>query len=285
MKAPRSDRLSLIWLAIYYLLLSTAGFGLVRAFPELHQPFSFGRLEDLAGAPAEFTLGPQNVELRTLGAVLAMLGALTLVIPVAWVYMLTKRSQRYDPSVVQTVIILPIAVAGIVMIVQNSIALAFSLAGIVAAVRFRNTLKDTKDAVYVFLAIGIGLAAGVQALTLALVMSLIFNLVVLGLWRFNVGDIYPVPAAQEPEKNSFDGLLSIQTQSAQAVREMVEQALEEATKRWQPKAEASGGDRALAYLVRLKKRVPVPMLVQLIRDRVGDQRLEIIFQRGGRGQS
>ena len=33
-------------------------------------------------------------------------------------------------------------------------------AGVVAAVRFRNTLRDTKDAVYVFLAVGIGLAWG-----------------------------------------------------------------------------------------------------------------------------
>src|SRR5207244_1179626 len=38
---------------------------------------------------------------------LAMIGALALVIPVARVYMLTKQRQGYDPSVVQTVILLP----------------------------------------------------------------------------------------------------------------------------------------------------------------------------------
>ncbi|GBD33716.1 MAG: hypothetical protein KatS3mg081_1661 [Gemmatimonadales bacterium] len=279
MSASRNDRGSLIRLAIYYLLLLAAGFVLVRFFPQLHQPFSFGRLEDLAGAPAEFRAAPQGVGIRTVGAVLSMIGALVLVVPVAWVYMLTKRAQRYDPSVVQTVIMLPIAVAGIVMIVQNSIALAFSLAGIVAAVRFRNTLKDTKDAVYVFLAIGIGLAAGVQALTLALVMSLIFNLVVLGLWHFNVGDIYTVPAVPG-EQNSFDGVLSIRAQSPEAARKVVEPVLEEATKRWRPHSPASGEDRTLAYRVRLKKRTPIPVLVQLIRDRAADQHLEIAFQPG-----
>src|SRR2546426_8840381 len=81
---------------------------------------------------------------------LAMLGALALMIPVAWIYMLTKRRQGWDPSVVQTVILLPLAIAGIVAVVRNSLALAFSLAGLAAAVRFRNTLKDTKDAVYIF---------------------------------------------------------------------------------------------------------------------------------------
>jgi hypothetical protein len=85
------------------------------------------------------------------------------------------------------VIILPIVVAGIALVVKNSLALAFSLAGIVAAVRFRNTLKDPRDAVYIFLVIAIGLSAGVQALDVALAMSLAFNFVVLLVWKHNVG--------------------------------------------------------------------------------------------------
>src|SRR5256885_7014990 len=44
------------------------------------------------------------------------------------------------------------------------------LAAIVAAVRFRNTLKDTKDAVYIFLALAVGVAAGVYSPTVAAVM-------------------------------------------------------------------------------------------------------------------
>lgn len=126
---------------------------------------------------------------RTVIMILITLSALALSFPVAWIYMHTRRL-RYDPSLVHSVIILPMVVAGIVVIVKDSVALAFSLAGIVAAVRFRNTLKDPKDAVYIFLALGIGLAAGVQAVDVALVMSLLFNLVVLTLWRWNLGAMY-----------------------------------------------------------------------------------------------
>lgn len=121
---------------------------------------------------------------------LSMLGALGIMVPVTWVYMVTRRQRGYDESVVHTMLILPVAVTGIVMIVQDSVALAFSLAGIVAAVRFRTTLDDTKDAVYVFLAIGVGLASGVQALGVALTLSLVFNAVVLVLWRTQFGNIY-----------------------------------------------------------------------------------------------
>src|SRR5688500_17958647 len=109
---------------------------------------------------------------RALVMTLITLSSLLLSLPIAWIYTYTRRL-KYDPSWVHSVIILPMVVAGIVVIVKDSVALAFSLAGIVAAVRFRNTLKDPKDAVYIFLALGIGLAAGVQAVDVALVMSLL----------------------------------------------------------------------------------------------------------------
>jgi hypothetical protein len=70
------------------------------------------------------------------------------------------------------------------------VPLAFSLAGIVAAVRFRNTLDDSKDAVYVFLATGIGLAAAVD-LPVAASISALFNITVLLLWFSDFGRTPP----------------------------------------------------------------------------------------------
>jgi hypothetical protein len=87
---------------------------------------------------------------------------------------------------VQTLIVLPLVVAGIVVLVKYSVTLAFSLAGIVAAVRFRTSLDDSKDAVYVFLATAVGLAAAVD-LPVALVISVLFNAVALALWYTDFG--------------------------------------------------------------------------------------------------
>src|SRR5438876_6095510 len=95
---------------------------------------------------------------RWLDAAVQMLGALILVLPIAFVYVRTRTRQKYDHSLVQTVIILPIVVTAILVVVRDSLALAFSLAGIVAAVRFRNTLKESGDTVYIFCSIGIGFA-------------------------------------------------------------------------------------------------------------------------------
>lgn len=180
-------------LLLYYAGLVLVTVALTRLFPGLaiaFQPVDVPESLSLQGPALEGSRGflaAPNLILRT---AIALIGALLLVVPIAWVYMVTKREVRYDQSLVHTIIMLPLAVTGIVIIVQSSVALAFALAGIVAAVRFRNTLQDTKDAVYVFLAIGVGLAAGVQVLTIALLVSAVFNLVILVLWLFEIGDIY-----------------------------------------------------------------------------------------------
>src|SRR6266496_1802455 len=188
-------------LALYYVVLGAAVWLLITLFPTIPQLLERFRaistlglaavrrgrdLEEVAGPGAQ-ALSQGEWALVTL---LSMLTALLLVLPVSRVYMITKQRSGYDQSVVQTVIILPMTVAATVILVQNSLALAFTLAAVVAAVRFRNTLKDTKDAVYIFLALAVGVAAGVFSPTVAAVMSLMFNVVVLALWELNVGNIY-----------------------------------------------------------------------------------------------
>ena len=118
--------------------------------------------------------------------VVAMLGALLFALPVSWIYLLTRAKRGYQQSVVQTLVMLPMVVAGVVVLVKDSLALAFGLAGIVAAVRFRTALDDSKDAVYVFLVTGIGLAAAVD-LPVAAAISVCFNATILVLWRTDFG--------------------------------------------------------------------------------------------------
>jgi hypothetical protein len=132
---------------------------------------------------------------------LLIVGIVALMLPVTWVYMSARKVPGHDQSIVQTLLILPIVVAGVVLIVQNSLALAFSLAGVVAAVRFRTTLDDTRDIVFIFLAIGVGFAAGVHVLAIGMMVSFAFNFVVLLTWRYDFGRsaLQPTAASQWSE--------------------------------------------------------------------------------------
>src|SRR6185295_2199238 len=87
----------------------------------------------------------------------------------------------YSQSVVHALVLMPVVIAVIAALVRNSIALAFSLAGIISAVRFRTTLDDSKDATFMFVVTALGLACGVQ-LEVAGVLSVLFVIITLGLW-------------------------------------------------------------------------------------------------------
>ena len=188
--------------AAYYVLLGALTALLWQIFPGLATVFSADRLNAInQGSPTQGTplddplidaLGSSAPPMAhpvalAITTALCMVGAFLLMLPVSWVYILTRQKKGFRQSVVQTLIILPIVVAGVVLLVKNSVALAFSLGGIVAAVSFRNTLRDTKDAVYIFLAIAVGLAAGVEVMSAAAVMSIIFNIVVLAFWYTDFG--------------------------------------------------------------------------------------------------
>ncbi len=127
--------------------------------------------------------------------VLILIGTLALMLPVTWVYMSARPIPGHNQAIAQTLIILPLVVAGIVFIIQNSLALAFSLAGVMAAVRFRTNLRDTRDLVYIFLSIVVGFAAGVQSLAVGAIISIVFNLVLLITWRYDYGRNVLTPTA------------------------------------------------------------------------------------------
>jgi hypothetical protein len=157
-------------------------------------------LTDALGSPsASGTFGLGSLLGVAITTALILIGTLVLMLPVTWVYMSARPSGgQHNQNVVQTLIILPIVVAGIVFMVQNSLALAFSLAGVVGAVRFRTTLRDSRDLVYIFLSIVVGFAAGVQSLAVGAVVSIIFNFVLVVTWRYDYGRnmLMPTAAAQ-----------------------------------------------------------------------------------------
>ena len=170
--------------------IATAGaWWMIRAYA----PTDWGALggDELSGLVAglgknELRANAQDSGPALLPTIIAMLSAFATALPVTWVYTHTRHKKGYQQSVVQTFLILPVIVAGTVVLVKHSVALAFSLGGIVTAVRFRTTLDDSKDAANVFVVTGIGLAAAVDP-TVAFAISVIYNVLALGLWLTDFG--------------------------------------------------------------------------------------------------
>jgi hypothetical protein len=186
----------IVQLVIYYLLLVGGMWLVLTINPDLRGYLPVGGAEALIkGASKSATLEAAQTaaSVKNLGASLgwmgvAILGALVTALPVSWVYMATRTSEEYDQSLISSIVILPVVVTSIVIVVQGSLALAFALGGIAGAVRFKNSLKSSGDALYILLSVGIGLAAGIGAVELAFVMSCAFNLCFVILWITEYGE-------------------------------------------------------------------------------------------------
>lgn len=146
-----------------------------------------------AGADTEIvgSLLQATSELDRLGyarrLVIVLLGLWLLMLPVSWAHKGIHKTGLHDHSLDETTLILPGVVAAIVLVVQHSLALAFSLAGIVAGVQFRRALQDTFDALFILVAIGAGIAAGVEALEIAAVLTVFFSYATLYVYFYGDG--------------------------------------------------------------------------------------------------
>ena len=192
----RAGRL-LVHLTVYYLVIAVVLYIAVKIWPDFRGYLPVGGVEQLITQPAKNPLEASDAiraeHVGTLGEslfwlVVAIIGAFLAALPVSWVYMAVRSGEEYDQSLVNTIIVLPMVVTGIVIIVQNSLALAFALAGIAGAVRFRNSLKSSGDALFILISVAIGLSAGIGAVELAAVISIALNSVFALLWITEYGE-------------------------------------------------------------------------------------------------
>ena len=304
--AREIGRLTILRLTVYYVmagilimclsaLLPLGSIGPIPAEPPADMQ---GAIEWFKGQVAMF---PQGAPVW-LDALFQMIAAFLLVLPLAFVYVRTRTRLKFDHSLIQTVIVLPIVVTAILVVVRDSLALAFSLAGIVAAVRFRNTLKESGDAVYIFGSIGIGFASGIHAISVAGVLSVVFVVVELALWKFDFsaefertfarlcmpsgadmadvpgyrGEPEPTPAGNgagqaHPDRDGAgrSALLRIYVDQVDAARPKIEAVLERDAKHWtlEQIVAGTGNTPELTYRVRARKSVGLDALREhLLRD-------------------
>ena len=194
---PRNEGFKLLRkVIIYHVLLAVFTFSLAMIFPGFVDLMPIGgiseleesgdlrvtQVEEVEPDPAEMEIVTTFIrttnEFDRLGyarqLLIVLIGVWLLMLPVSWVHKGIHKFSAHDHSLDETTLVLPGIVAAIVLIVQHSLALAFSLAGIVAGVHFRRALQDTFDALFILVAIGTGIAAGVSALEISWVLTVFF---------------------------------------------------------------------------------------------------------------
>ena len=172
-------------------------------------------------------------------ALLCLLSAFVLGQFIAVVYQRTYQGLSYSRSFVQTLVLGAIVATILMLAIGDNLARGLGILGTMALVRFRTNVRDTRDMIFIFASLAIGVASGVQAFAIALVGTLFFCLAAIAVeWG-------PIGRAKR-----FDGLLRF----------------------WLP--HTTGGDQAIAIL---KQHCRTHVLVA-IRDVAQGNSLEYAYQ-------
>jgi uncharacterized membrane protein YhiD involved in acid resistance len=113
--------------------------------------------------------------------------ALVLGFGIALLYRKTYRGYSYSSAFVQTLILITMITAIVIMVIGNNLARAFGLVGAMSIIRFRTALKDSWDIAFIFFALAVGLAAGSGNHMIGLVGGLCISMVILILYRTHFG--------------------------------------------------------------------------------------------------
>jgi len=226
MRQAISARQLMLSLTVYFVLLFGCVFAVGMMKPELLSAMPFGGRDamEIAGidlnkesltslfSTKEEAATDQGPTARQVGLVslflgLSLVGTMLVMLPITWTYTATKREIGYRKNFVRALMVLPICATTIVLLIQNNLALAFGLAAMVAAVRFRIALREAIDGIYIFSSICVGLAAGIGHLGIAAVMAVFFCFANAVLWKMEYGQ-NPIDDARIARKHAELGTTS-----------------------------------------------------------------------------
>ena len=284
-------------LIVYYVAWLLALGGIFHLFPQIlfyvtqERERFFAAQRGNTRADVSVTLGNIKEGLitlvdpeHTIPVMVALVLAFWVTLPITWLYRWTRPRKKYSQSFALTLLVIPIAISLVVFLVKGSLALAFSLAGIVAAVRFRTSLDEPMDSVYMLMAIGIGLAAGTQLILVAYLASLVFVIITLVAWKNNFGAQPEVLSGWRIDdsakwgtapgetgtatENPYDAQIEVHTTKVNAAQKATALILDSSTKRWQVAdvVENADGTAIVVFDVRLKKSVNFPTFMREIEE-------------------
>jgi hypothetical protein len=115
---------------------------------------------------------------------------------IAGIYVLTFRGLSYSRAMVQTLAVAALIPCMLMLAIGQSIAAALGIAGGLAIIRFRTSLRDPRDILFLFASFGGGIACGLQVFSVAIGGTAVF-----------CGALLLMHYTAYGARNEFDGLL------------------------------------------------------------------------------
>lgn len=90
-------------------------------------------------------------------------------------YILGHKDKKYSRNFAITILLFPIIMTVVIPFIATDLKKAVSLAGVFALVRFRSIPGDSKDILYVFFTLAVGIIIGLNSYIIAFVLTILIS--------------------------------------------------------------------------------------------------------------
>ncbi len=164
---------------------------------------------------------------------------------IAITYEKSFRGLSYSRNFVQALILSSIVAATVMQAIGDSLASGLGMMGALAIIRFRTSLKDPRDIVFMFAALASGIACGVDGYNIAVGGTAVFCLTALLLYWSPFG-----------QTSHFDGMLRFNIENDLEGKSLLEKILKAYCKNFSLitlRDQAQGKRLDYAYHIKLRK--------------------------------
>ncbi len=110
-----------------------------------------------------------------------------IAIIISQVYKHTNRGMNFELAFMSTLVLLAPIVTVVMLFIRGDLILSLGLIGSLSIIRFRTPIKDTRDMVFLFWTIAVGLGAGTYNWTVVIISTIFITIITYGLYFVKYG--------------------------------------------------------------------------------------------------
>lgn len=189
---------------------------------------------------------------------------------IAITYEKTYRALSYSRNYVQTLILISIVSATVMQAVGDSLARGLGIMAAMAVIRFRTNFKDSRDIVFIFASLAVGVSCGVNGFAIAIVGALAFIIA--------AHILYITPFGSS---SYFDGMLRFSLENSKMARDSLETVMQKHCKSFAliTLRDMTQGNRLdYAYQVKLKKRASEAIFMEALHEVESIKGVQLLMQ-------
>jgi len=119
--------------------------------------------------------GFENLDLASI--LFSLILAVAVAFIISQIYKYTHRGLNYELAFMSTLVLLAPIISVVMLFIRGDLVLSLGLIGSISIIRFRTPIKDTRDMVFLFWVIAVGLGCGTYNWNIVIISTIVISIV------------------------------------------------------------------------------------------------------------